>query len=180
MTPRALLPAVLLFSLSALADDRAACAAGDDRACANLGRLKQQGALNSDGTRNTDALAASCGKALDAAAGAKDFGAVSRACAQLFNPKMAKSFLALAMLSDAAMIAPILATAYGEAYCPSVSSTLGCKGGKSLNFSNTTPAQNKAALRELNAKALEKELGAEKAAALTARFDPAWDRLLGK
>jgi hypothetical protein len=85
---RTLLLAATLLALPALADDRAACAAGDNRACARIGELKQQGALSPNATKDVDKLAAACGKALEAATAPASFSQVSSACNQLFNAEL--------------------------------------------------------------------------------------------
>lgn len=170
---------MLLIPCAAAADDRSDCAAGDNRACARLGELKQQGALNVDGTKNQDALIDACGKALETATGPRALSTVSHACRQLFNRKLQKSWDALAPM-DIPQVDLLLGTAYAEAYCPVLKTkVIGCKEKKAANFSNMSSAEARAAIKALNAAALNKELGTQRGAALAAKFDQAWSNILG-
>jgi hypothetical protein len=169
----------LLAASTAFADDRAACKAGDNKACARIGELKQQGALNADATKNVDKLIAACGNALDAANGTASFSPVSSACNQLFNAELQKGWKALAGMNMPG-VDQILGTAYAEAYCGKLATPpAGCNGKKPANFSNLKGAATRTALSALNKAALEAELGAEKAKALVEKFDKAWDKILG-
>lgn len=176
---RSVVTAVVVVSSVALADDRAACKAGNTQACARIGQLKQQGALKADGTKDTTALVAACGKALDGVTGSSSLSSVSRACNQLFNSELQKSWSALAGIQMPGLD-QLLGTAYAEAYCPKLSGKLaGCKGQRAANFSTFKGPAAQDALRALNQAALELELGAETAAPLVEKFNAAWAKLLG-
>ena len=171
----------LAFALApvAAADDRAACSAGDRRACARIGELKRNGALNADGTKNVDRLIDACAGALDAATGTDSFRNVSSACKQLFNAELQRGWDALAGMQMPGTDA-LLATAYAEAYCPNLPGRVaGCAGKKAANFSRMKSQEVRSALSALNAAALDKEVGAEKAKALTPKFALAWPKILG-
>lgn len=177
--PRSVFALASLLASVALADDRAACAAGDREACARIGQLKMQGALKADGTKDVDALITSCSKALT---GAASLSQLSRACSQLFNPELQKSWSALSAAGGIPGLDALYGTAWAEAYCPKLSAKVpGCDGKRAANISalsgGTTP---RAALKALNKAALELEFGVEKAAPLVAKFDAAWDKLLGR
>lgn len=168
------LAALLLMTTTALADDRAACDKGDKKACARIGRLKQMGALKPDGSRDDDALIAACGTALDAAA----FSDVARACGPLFNPELQRAWDALGGMGAGKGTDQMLGTGYAEAYCPGLPKPVaGCSGKRAANFSSMKPPAVLAALSALNAAALDKELGADKAKPLAAKFDAAWPKL---
>lgn len=142
--PRSVFALASLLASVALADDRAACAAGDREACARIGQL-------------------------------------SRACSQLFNPELQKSWSALSAAGGMPGLDALFGTAWAEAYCPKLSAKVpGCDGKRAANFSALSSTTPRAALKALNKAALELELGAEKAAPLVAKFDAAWDKLLGR
>ena len=171
---------VAMLGTTAHADDRADCAKGDRKACARIGRLKQLGALKPDGSRDVNVLITACGKALDAAKMPSDFGAVARPCGLLFSTDLQRAYDALGGI-EGMDLGPLLATGYAEAYCPALTTKVeGCNGRKAQNLSNMKPDAVRAALSALNAAALVKELGADKAKPLAAKFDAAWPRLLGK
>lgn len=162
---------VALLASTATADDRASCDKGDKKACARIGRLKQLGALKADGTRDVDKLIEVCTKALDGS-----FSDVARACGLLFNPELQRAWDALGSIGGPG-VDQMLATGYGEAYCPSLAKPVtGCKGKRAANFSNSKPEATRAALSALNAAALQIEIG-DKAAPLAAKFDAAWPHL---
>ena len=172
---------IAVLATTAYADDRADCDKGDRKACARIGRLKQLGALKADGSKDLDVLATACGKALDSAKSASDFGGVARPCGPIFNAELQKAYDALGGLGGEMDLGPLLGTGYAEAYCPVVTGKVaGCNGKKAANFSNMKPDAVRAALSALNAAALDKELGAEKGKALAAKFDAAWPKLLAK
>jgi len=78
-------------------------------------------------------------------------------------------------------LGPMLGTGYAEAYCPTLTGKVaGCNGKKAANFSNMKADAVRAALAALNAAALAKELGDEKAKPLAAKFDAAWPKILAK
>jgi hypothetical protein len=166
-----------MLSTAAHADDRAACDKGDNKACARIGRLKQLGALKADGTRDTDKLVEVCGKTLDAAKTPKEFSSVARSCGLLFNAELQKAWDALGSI-DMSGVDAMLATGYAESYCPALAKPVaGCNGKKAANFSDMKHDKIIAALSALNGAALDKELGAEKAKPLAAKFDAAWPHL---
>lgn len=166
-----------LISVVAHADDRADCGKGDRHACAQIGRLKQLGALKADGTRDTDKLVVACGKALDAAKTPKELSSVARACGLLYNAELQKAWDALASIEMSGVDA-MLATGYAESYCPTLATPVaGCNGNKAANFSEMKHDKIIAALSALNHAALDKELGAEKAKGLATKFDAAWPHL---
>ena len=75
----------------------------------------------------------------------------------------------------------MLATGYAEAYCPGLPKPVtGCNGKRAANFSSQKPDQVRAALSALDAAALDKELGADKAKPPAAKFDVAWAHLFAK
>jgi hypothetical protein len=171
--------AALVLSTFAFADDRVACTTGDNAACARIGELKRNGALKADGTADKDKLVETCTAALEQATSPKSMWNVSSACRQLFNLDLQKGWYAVAHLAMPG-VEKILGTAYAEAYCPSLDgSPKGCRGKHPANFSAMNNAEARVALRALNAKALEMELGPAKAGPLVAKFDAAWDHLLG-
>jgi hypothetical protein len=171
--------AVVLSSSLARADDRTACAAGDKTACARIGQLKQQGALKTDGTKNTVALIDACSKALEGARSPGSMSAVNRACNQLFNADLQKSWNAVAGIAMPGLDA-LLGTAFAEAYCPKLTGKLqGCNGKRAANFSKMKSADTREALRALTTGALALELGAEQSAPLVEKFNAAWEPLLG-
>jgi hypothetical protein len=174
---KAALALLVLLSSSALADDRASCDKGDKKACARIGRLKQLGALKADGTRDDDALIATCTKALDNGV----FTDVARRCGPLFNPELQRAWDALGAMGGGSGVDKMLGTGYAEAYCPSfVKPVAGCNGKRAANFSSMKPDAVRAALSALNAAALDQEIGADKAKPLAAKFDGAWAKLFAK
>lgn len=175
---KASLVLLAVFTSGARADDAADCRKGDNHACARIGRLKQLGALKADGTKDVDVLITKCGEAVDAAKSARDIGSVARPCGPLFNGEMQKAWDIMGGL-DASMLGKLLATAYAESYCPTLSGKVtGCNGKKPVNFSSAKPDAVRTAISALNGAALAKELGADKAKPLTAKFDAAWPNLL--
>jgi hypothetical protein len=169
---------VAVIAATVHADDAADCKKGDNHACARIGRLKQLGALKPDGTKDVDVLITKCGAAADAAKSASDISSIARPCAQLYNAEMQKAWDIMGEI-PASDLGPMLATAFGESYCPVLTGKVaGCNGKKSLNFSNAKPDAVRAAIIAINGAALAKELGADKGKALTAKFDAAWPKLL--
>ena len=178
---RSVIAILVLVTASASADDRASCGKGDRNACARIGRLKQLGALKADGTRDVDVLIEGCGKALDGAKGPDAFDGVARACSLLFNADLQKAWDVLGSLAGSSGVDQMLATGYAEAYCSGIAEPVtGCNGKRAANFSSMKGAAVRTALSALNGAALDKELGADKAKPLAAKFDAAWAHLLAK
>jgi hypothetical protein len=172
---------ITVLVTTAHAGDRADCQKGDNHACARIGRLKQLGALKPDGTADLDVLATACGKALAAAKSPSDIGVVARPCGPLFNAELQKGYEVFGVDADDKHLGELVATAYAEAYCPILATPVtGCDGKKSVNFDKVKPEAVRAALSALNAAALVKELGTDKAKPLASKFDAAWPRLLSK
>jgi hypothetical protein len=174
-----LVTAVVLFvSLAGLPDDGAACAAGDDAACARLGTLKSLGALKADLTPDDAKLVNACGGALEAAKTPQAFSAVSRACAPLFGRDVQETWGALSAAVGMPGIDAMLGTGYAEAYCPKALKPIkGCAGKKAANFSRMKTAERHEALTALVRHGLTERLGEKAASALTAQFTVAWSRL---
>jgi hypothetical protein len=177
----ALVVGLLAFTAAAHADDRADCLKGDDRACGRIGRLKQLGALKPDKTRDVDVLVTLCGKALDAAKTPSDFRSVARPCTPLFSVQLQKAWDVMDEMSmeQPDDVLPALLTGYAEAVCPTLAKPIaGCSGKRAADATSMKPDAALAALSTMNAMVLTKEIGADKAKPLLAKFDPAWPRIV--
>ena len=173
-----LLISVSLVSLPAPAQDRAACKAGDQQACARLGQLKQVGALK-NGTKDVAALVEACGRALDQAANSRSMRAVNRACTQLFSPELQRGWDAVVDV-EMSGLENIIGAAWAEAYCPRLQTkTAGCKGLRAADFRKLSPRERFEALKQLTKASLALELGTETASTLAPKFDRAWAVMLG-